>query len=79
MIFHTPDVAQRIEGIEFKNFGQQGILGRYPVHFHKSQHVAGSVVRKNSIRESKQRCIVIHGSHDVLVEENVSFDTYGHW
>lgn len=78
MIFHTPDVAQRIEGIEFKNFGQQGILGRYPVHFHKSQHVAGSVVRKNSIRESKQRCIVIHGSHDVLVEENVSFDTFGH-
>jgi hypothetical protein len=79
MIFHTPGVAQRIEGVEFRNFGQQGNLGRYPIHFHMSSNVPGSIVRKNAIRESKQRCVVIHGTHDVLVEENVAMDSYGHW
>ena len=78
IILHTPNVAQHIEGAEIRNFGQQGMLGRYPIHFHMSGSVAGSVVRRNVIRESKQRCIVIHGSHDVLVEDNVAFDTYGH-
>lgn len=78
MIFHTPDVAQHLEGVEVRNFGQQGNLGRYPIHFHFSNRVSGSIVRKNVIRESKQRCVVIHGSHDVVVEDNVAFDTYGH-
>eukprot|EP00957_Ditylum_brightwellii_P179535 13677025-Ditylum_brightwellii.AAC.1 len=70
IIYHTPNVAQRIEGVEIHNFGQQGELGRYPIHFHMSGNVAGSTVRKNVIRESNQRCVVIHGSHEVLVEDN---------
>mmetsp|Transcript_7650 Transcript_7650/g.10558 ORF Transcript_7650/g.10558 Transcript_7650/m.10558 type:complete len:1025 (+) Transcript_7650:187-3261(+) len=78
IIYHTPNVAQRIEGVEIHNFGQQGELGRYPIHFHMSGNVAGSTVRKNVIRESNQRCVVIHGSHEVLVEDNVAFDSYGH-
>ena len=78
MIFNTPDVAQRLEGVEIRNFGQQGNLGRYPIHFHMSNRVTGSIVRKNVIRESKQRCVVIHGSHDVIIEDNVAFDSYGH-
>ena len=78
-------------------------IDRYPIHFHMSGSVAGSIVRKNVIRDvsrklpylllllvhlgvhkltliasliqSKQRCVVIHGSHDVMVEENVSFSS----
>jgi len=78
VIHMTPAVAQHIEGVEIRNFGQQGILGRYPIHFHMSGSVTGSIVRKNVIRESNQRCVVIHGSHNILVEDNVSFDSYGH-
>lgn len=78
MVFHTPHVQQYIEGIELKNFGQQGRLGRYPIHFHMSGNVDGAVVSKNSIRESNQRCVVIHGSHNVSVVDNVSYDTFGH-
>lgn len=78
MIFKTADVAQRLEGVEIRNFGQQGNIGRYPIHFHMSNRVTGSIVRKNVIRESNQRCVVIHGSHDVTVEDNVAFDSYGH-
>lgn len=29
IVFHTPDISQTLEGVEFRNFGQQGTLGRY--------------------------------------------------
>jgi hypothetical protein len=29
IIFQTPNIVQKIEGVEFRNFGQQGNLGRY--------------------------------------------------
>jgi hypothetical protein len=78
MIMHTPSVVQTIEGIEFVNFGQQGTLGRYPIHFHFCNDVTGSVVAKNSIRQSNQRCVVVHGTNKLRIVENVSYDTKGH-
>jgi hypothetical protein len=29
IIFHTPGGGQQIEGVEMRNMGQQGLLGRY--------------------------------------------------
>jgi len=78
IIFHTPNVAQRLEGVELRNFGQQGTVGRYPIHFHKCGHVGGSVVKNNVIRDSLQRCIVVHRSDAVRVENNVAYNTFGH-
>ena len=78
VVFHTPNVKQTIEGIEVKNFGQQGYLGRYPIHFHFCGKVDGTVVSKNTIRESNQRCIVVHGTNNMLIKENIAFDTKGH-
>eukprot|EP00588_Corethron_pennatum_P000369 CAMPEP_0194285494 /NCGR_PEP_ID=MMETSP0169-20130528/30305_1 /TAXON_ID=218684 /ORGANISM="Corethron pennatum, Strain L29A3" /LENGTH=763 /DNA_ID=CAMNT_0039031631 /DNA_START=243 /DNA_END=2534 /DNA_ORIENTATION=+ len=78
IIFHTPNLAQRLEGVEIRNFGQQGKLGRYPIHFHKCGRVGGSVVKNNVIRDSLQRCIVVHRSNRVLVENNVAYNTFGH-
>jgi parallel beta-helix repeat protein len=43
-----------------------------------SENVAGSVVTQNTVRNSQQRCIVIHGSHNVTVTDNVAFETHGH-
>lgn len=37
-----------------------------------------SIVSKNLVRNSKQRCVVIHGTDSILVEENVAYDTVGH-
>jgi hypothetical protein len=56
----------------------QGELGRYPIHFHLCRNVRGSVVSKNSIRFSNQRCVVVHGTHNLTVSQNVAFDTVGH-
>lgn len=77
-IFHTPNVNQYIVGIEVKKFGQQGILGRYPIHFHFCGNSSGAIVSKNTVRDSNQRAIVIHGTDNVRVEENVVFNTKGH-
>lgn len=77
-VFHTPIISQHIEGLEIKNFGQQGILGRYPIHFHFCGDSSGSVVLKNSVRNSNQRAIVVHGTDNLRVEENVVFNIHGH-
>jgi G8 domain len=78
MIFHTPSIVQTVNGVEFRNFGQQGLLGRYPIHFHYCNDVTGSIVSKNSIRHSNQRCISVHGTDKLKVQENVAYDTKGH-
>ena len=75
---HTPSVVQIIEGLEIRNFGQQGSLGRYPLHFHLCGDVAGSIVSKNVVRHSNQRCFVVHGTNSLLVQDNVAYDTKGH-
>ena len=40
--------------------------------------VKGSVVSKNSIRFSNQRCVVVHGTHNLTVSENIAHETKGH-
>jgi len=49
IILLTPSVKQHLEGVEIRNFGQQGNLGRYPVHFHLCDDGFGSIVRKNVV------------------------------
>ena len=43
-----------------------------------SGSVLGTTVSKNLIRESFQRCFVIHGSHNATLSNNVAYDTQGH-
>mmetsp|Transcript_40882 Transcript_40882/g.128094 ORF Transcript_40882/g.128094 Transcript_40882/m.128094 type:complete len:1750 (-) Transcript_40882:409-5658(-) len=71
-------VVQKIVGVETRGNGQQGKLGKYPLHFHMCGSVAGSTLSKNSVRNTKQRGIVVHGSDDLHLEENVLYDTRGH-
>lgn len=77
IILHTV-IPQTLMGVAFHRFGQQGKLGRYPIHFHMAGDHPNSVVGKNVIQKSNQRCIVIHGTDSVLVEDNVAYDTVGH-
>lgn len=77
-VMHTPTVQQNIEGIELRHFGQAGNLGRYPIHFHFCRDVTGSRIARNSIRGSNQRCVVIHGTDNAVIEDNVAYDTRGH-
>lgn len=54
MIFMTNRPRQIIEGVQFLNMGQQGVLGRYPIHFHILGDVPGTICRKNTIQKSHQ-------------------------
>ena len=38
----------------------------------------GSIVSRNLVRESNQRCYVIHGTHNVTLDSNIAYDTFGH-
>jgi len=79
IVMHTPaPTMQRLVGIESHGFGQQGKLGRYPFHFHMCGSVAGSILSKNSVRNTKQRGIVVHGSNDLYLEGNILHNTRGH-
>jgi len=72
-----------IEGAELTNMGQMTILGRYPIHFHMCHNTTENgepnpVIQSNSIHHCFSRCVTIHGTHGVLVKDNVGHDTYGH-
>ena len=38
----------------------------------------GSIIAKNVITNSLQRCVVIHGTHGVTIDDNVAYKTRGH-
>ena len=40
--------------------------------------VTGSRLAKNLIRDTNQRCAVVHGTDHLLVDNNVAYDTFGH-
>ena len=33
---------------------------------------------KNLIRLSNERCIIVHRSHNLLIDGNVAYNTFGH-
>jgi hypothetical protein len=76
-----------IDGVEMRRMGQAGRLGRYPLHWHLLSYdssgrelgdATGHVVRNSAIWNSRQRCIVIHGTNGVQVKNNVCHDIKGH-
>lgn len=76
-----------IDGIEVRRAGQAGRLARYPIHFHRmsydedgneTEDLTGQYVTNSSIWDSKQRCIVLHASNGVLVQNNVCYKIRGH-
>ena len=56
------------------------VLGSYPIHFHMTRDVSDKnpLVKSNSIHDSFSRCVTIHASSGVRVEDNVAVDHFGH-
>ncbi|MCV6586609.1 MAG: hypothetical protein OIF47_13830 [Marinibacterium sp.] len=70
---------QYIEGVEYYRMGQEGVLGRYPVHWHKLQtDGAGQYASGISVHGSYNKGITIHDTNETWVEDTVIFDTLGH-
>jgi cell migration-inducing and hyaluronan-binding protein len=64
--------------IELDSMGEGGQLGRYPVHFHQLGDMTGSYVKGLSIHHSSNRSVTLHGTHNVLVADTLSYETLGH-
>ena len=73
-----PGTTVHIQGVELNRMGQKGHAGRYPIHWHMAGDRPGDYARGNSIHHSFHRAIVAHGTSNVTVENNVSYDIWSH-
>jgi hypothetical protein len=68
----------RIEGVELRHMGQQGILRRYPLHWHMLGNAADSYFKNSVIHHAFNRCLVVHGTNNLKIKGNVCYDHIGH-
>lgn len=76
MAMLSPDV--RISGVELTRMGQNMTLARYPMHWHLVGEGMGQYIRNSAIHDTYNRCVTVHGTNNVLVENNVTYNTVGH-
>ncbi len=68
-----------IDGVELNRMGQNMQLARYPIHWHLvGDGGKGQYIRNASIHDTYNRCVTVHGTNDVRVENNVTYNTIGH-
>jgi len=58
--------------------GQHLTLARYPIHWHINGDVTGQYIKNSAIHDTYSRCVTVHGSNNLLVENNVTYNTVGH-
>lgn len=69
----------QVQGVEFRQMGQGGRIGHYPVHFHHTRRApADTFVRDSSFNESMSRWVTLHGAQNVNLERNVGWKSIGH-
>jgi len=67
-----------VSGIELNRMGQYMHLARYPMHWHILGDAKGQYFENSSIHDTYSRCLTVHGTNDVLVENNVTYNNVGH-
>jgi cell migration-inducing and hyaluronan-binding protein len=67
-----------ISGVELYRMGQHLTLARYPMHWHLVGDATGQYIKNSAIHDTYSRCVTVHGTNNVLVENNVTFNTVGH-
>jgi hypothetical protein len=68
-----------IEGVELNRMGQNLQLARYPIHWHLvGDDGKGQYIKNASIHDTYNRCVTVHGTNFVRVENNVTYNAVGH-
>jgi len=68
-----------VSGVELNRMGQNLELARYPIHWHLvGDGGKGQYIRNASIHDTYNRCVTVHGTHNLRVENNVTYNTVGH-
>jgi len=67
-----------VEGVEFNRMGQNLTLARYPIHWHLVGDAKGQYIKNASIHDTYNRCVTVHGTNFLRVENNVTYNIVGH-
>src|SRR5271155_1029000 len=67
-----------VEGVELNRMGQNMTLARYPIHWHLIGDAKGQYIKNASIHDTYNRCVTVHGTNFLHVENNVTYNTVGH-
>jgi hypothetical protein len=77
-VMAMPTSRMFVEGVEFNRMGQHLTLARYPIHWHLVGDATGQYIRNSAIHDTFNRCVTVHGTHNLKVENNVTYNTVGH-
>jgi hypothetical protein len=77
-IMAMPSSHMYVEGVELRRMGQNLTLARYPIHWHLVGDAKGQYVRNAAIHDTFNRCVTVHGTNYLHVENNVTYNTVGH-
>ena len=67
-----------VSGVELNRMGQNMHLARYPIHWHVVLEGKGQYIENSSIHDTYSRCVTVHGTNNVRVQNNVTYNTVGH-
>jgi len=68
----------QVSGVEFFRMGQHENLARYPIHWHLVGDTQGQYIENSAIHDTYSRCVTVHGTNNVRVQNNVAYNNVGH-
>src|SRR5665213_2963883 len=67
-----------VDGVELNRMGQNMHLARYPIHWHLVGDARGQYIRNSAIHDTYSRCVTVHGTNYLDIENNVTYNNIGH-
>src|SRR5687767_3680135 len=77
-IMAMPSSKMFVSGVELNRMGQHMTLARYPIHWHLVGEGEGQYIKNASIHDTYNRCVTVHGTNNLRIEGNVTYNTVGH-
>ncbi|HZL93375.1 MAG TPA: G8 domain-containing protein, partial [Vicinamibacterales bacterium] len=77
-VMAMPSSKMFVSGVELNRMGQHMTLARYPIHWHLVGEGKGQYIKNASIHDTYNRCVTVHGTNFLRVENNVTYNIVGH-
>ena len=77
-IMAMPSSKMFVSGVELNRMGQHMTLARYPIHWHLVGERKGQYIKNAAIHDTFNRCVTVHGTNNLRVENNVTYNIVGH-
>jgi cell migration-inducing and hyaluronan-binding protein len=77
-IMAMPTSKMYVSGVELTRMGQHLVKARYPIHWHLVGEGRGQYIKNSAVHDTFNRCVTVHGTDDLRIENNVTYNTVGH-